>query len=80
MFPTARLNVQLVPFESDDVVQEPFGEPMLAHYRHRMVAAFIRQLQVPVISNMHQAVALHAGNRLADGRARLAEALGDSGS
>ena len=35
VFPTAGLDVHVLPLEPDDVQQQPLGEPVLAHDRNR---------------------------------------------
>jgi hypothetical protein len=72
--------VGLLVGHADHVDEEELGQAVLAHYRDRVGAAGIGEVQVPVALDGEQAVALHAGDGLADGRAALVQPLGDAGT
>src|SRR5215468_5549016 len=78
VFPAARFDVQVLPVQTDHVGQQPFGEPMLTHHRGGLSPARCRELEMAVIGDVQESVALHAGDRLAYGGATLAQALGDT--
>ena len=80
VLPAAGLGVHELPLEPDHVDEQPLGQPVLAHHRHRAAAAGVGQLEVPVAGHHHQPVALHPGHGLAHRRPALAEALGDPGA
>ena len=80
VLPAAGLVVDVLPLEPDDVDEQPLGEPVLAHDAGGEQAAVVGQLEVAVAGQAQQAVALHAGHRLRDGRAGVAQPLGDAGA
>ncbi len=80
MLPAAGFGVGLLPLQSDHVDEQAFREPVLAHHARGDPVALSRQLQMPVGGEVQQAVALHAGDGLADGGAAVVQALGDAGA
>ena len=80
VLPAAGLGVDELPVEADDVGEQPFGEAVLAHHPGRQPHALLGELEVTVALDGHQAVALHPGDGLGDGRAALVQPLGDPGT
>ncbi len=80
VLPAARLLVDELPVEADDVGEQPLGEPVLAHHPGREPVALLGELEVAVALDGEQAVALHPGHGLGDGRPALVEPLGDPGT
>ena len=77
MLPAARLDVHLFPRHLDHGHQQALGQPVLAHHARRERAAGLGQRELPVVGHVQQAVPLHPGDRLADRRPGLGEALRD---
>ena len=75
VLPAARLLVDQLPVEADDVGEQALGEPVLAHHAHREAVALVGQLEVAVALDRQQTVALHPGDGLAHGRAALVQPL-----
>ena len=72
--------MHVLPVQPDDVQQQPLGQPVLAHDGDGALAAEVGELQVPVVGDHQQSVALHPGDGLADRRAALVQPLGDPGA
>jgi hypothetical protein len=77
VLPPAGLDARLLAWHLDHADEQTLGQPVLALHSHRERPAGLAQRQTPVLGNAQQAVALHPGHRLADGRPRLAEPLRD---
>ncbi len=80
VLPAARLLVDELPVQADDVDQQALGEAVLAHHPGGQAPALVGQLEVAVALDGEQAVALHPGHGLRDGRAALVQPLGDPGA
>jgi hypothetical protein len=78
MLPAARLNVHFLPGKPDNVNQEAFGQPVLAHYPHRQRPAGVRERKLTISLDPQQAVTLHPRDGLAYRGAALREALGNA--
>ena len=77
VLPPAGLGVHELPVQADHVGEQPLGEPVLAHHPGGQPQPLGGQLEVPVALDGQQAVALHPGDRLGDGRTALVQPLGD---
>ena len=74
VLPPARLGVDLVPLEADDVDQQALGEPVLAH--HALGAApALRGERERASLGAHVAVVAQPAHHLRDRRRRVVEAL-----
>ena len=80
VLPAARLGVDELPVEADDVGQQPLGEPVLAHHAGGQELALVGELEVAVALHGEQPVALHPGHGLRHRGARLVQPLGDAGT
>ena len=80
VLPAARLLVDVLPLQPDDVDEQALGEAVLAHDAGGDQPALVGELEVAVAREGEQAVALHAGHGLRHRRARVAQALGDPGA
>ena len=64
VLPAAGLLVDKATVHTDDVQQQPFGKPMLTDHLGGPPAALISELEGAVVSDLDEAVALHARHRL----------------
>ena len=76
MLPTARLEMRLVPLETDHVHEQPLGEPVLSNHSFCDRPALSGQLE-PTSVALDVAVRLEAVEHLGDRGCRLAEPFGD---
>ena len=78
VLPAARLVVDQLPVQADDVDEQALGQPVLAHDTDGLVATLLGEFEVPVAGDVEQTVALHSRDGLTHSRATLAEALCDT--
>jgi len=72
--------MDLLPLQADDVHQQALGDAVLAHHPCRQLPTTLGELQVAVVRDLQQAVALHPRHRLAHGGAALLQPLRDPGA
>ena len=80
VLPPAGLGVDELPVEADHVGEEPLGQAVLAHHPGGKSVPLGGQLEVSVALDGHQAVALHARDRLRHRRPGLVKPLRDPGT
>ena len=72
--------MHLVNIQANNVVKQPFCQPMLAHDGGCTLAALRRELQTPVGFDHEEVIALHPAHRLAYRGAGLFQALDNAGA
>lgn len=80
MLPPAGLIVDELPLEAQDVDEQAFGQPMLAHHADSFLAPLGGQLKVSVTGKREKTVPFHPRHSLRNGRTRMAQTLSDTGS
>ncbi len=80
VLPAARLVMDLVDVQAEDVGEQTLRQAVLAHHGGGQPATLLGHLEAAVRPDDDEVVALHAGDGLADRGAGLLEALGDAGT